>query len=171
MVMKEREQLSALVDDELDAREVQATLDWLKKNPEERALWNDYQLIGDVLRGGDLAHVQLGESISRRLAQEPTVLAPRLARATEEPVSPYARWAAVAAAVSVVALAGWALQRGTPSQAQMASAPASVPAPVQSAAGESNAADMERFAVLHRQFTPLSGVQTVDYEFSPKAGR
>jgi hypothetical protein len=30
---------------------------------------------------------------------------------------------------------------------------------------------MERFAVLHRQFTPLSGVQTVDYEFSPKAGR
>lgn len=170
--MKQREQLSALMDGELDVHETQAVLDWLKKNPTESAFWNESHLIGDVLRGGDITHVQLGESLARRLAQEPTVLAPRLTHPKDEPVSPYARWAAVAAAVSVVALAGWALERGTPNPAsQIATAPPANPAQVQAVAVESNSAEMERLAVLHRQFTPLSGVQVVDYDFTPKTGR
>lgn len=188
----DREQLSALMDGELESGSTQATLEWLRKNPDERQTWNEYHLIGDVLRGGDISHVQLGEAISRRLAQEPTLLAPRSQRTSEQPVHRYARWAAVAAAVSVVTLAGWSLQRPnpanpvlansipapttvvTPSAAPQLAATAPTPARAMkatAAASETSSAEMERFAALHRQFTPLSGFQTVEFELSPKASR
>jgi sigma-E factor negative regulatory protein RseA len=179
----ERENLSALMDGELNEKATQAALQWMRQQPEERQTWNEYHLIGDVLRGVGISHIKLGESIAQRLAQEPTLLAPRLKQPLEAPVSPYARWSAVAAAISVVALAGWALQRTSPTTPPLV---ASAPAPVQvvttqpvalrqvkttALMNDTSSAEMERFAALHRQFTPLSGFQSADFEFSPKAGR
>jgi len=68
------------------------------------ATWHRYHLIGDCLRknteGGSSA---LTEAIRQRLAEEPTVLAPRRLKIHREPQSHWARWAAGAAVAASVA--------------------------------------------------------------------
>jgi sigma-E factor negative regulatory protein RseA len=46
-----RQSLSAVIDDEADAFELRRVLDELKRDPELRALWDRYHLIGSTLRG------------------------------------------------------------------------------------------------------------------------
>lgn len=77
-----RECLSALVDGELECGEVaHACVHW-RENGDARSAWHAYQLIGDVLRSDDLgadpAHESAFlDSLRKRLASEPVVLAPR----------------------------------------------------------------------------------------------
>lgn len=74
------EALSALVDGEVDARDAAAVSSRWRDDPELRARWHSYQLIGDVLRsdelggrGRDAAFLQ---RLRSRLEGEPVVLAP-----------------------------------------------------------------------------------------------
>jgi sigma-E factor negative regulatory protein RseA len=75
------ERLSALADGELDAAALaQVCADW-RDDGESRAAWHSYQLIGDVLRSGDLASNAARDAaflvaFRARLAAEPVVLAP-----------------------------------------------------------------------------------------------
>jgi sigma-E factor negative regulatory protein RseA len=75
-----REVLSALADGEASASDVaQACAAW-RTEPDTRATWHDYQLIGDVMRSPDVADASSGAAFLNkfrdRLAQEPVVLAP-----------------------------------------------------------------------------------------------
>lgn len=86
------EELSSLVDGELDAAGVLRACARWREDAESRATWHAYQLIGDVLRSEDLATDSgrdaafLG-SLRARLATEPVVLAPTPADATDSSVS------------------------------------------------------------------------------------
>lgn len=51
MTEKLRQSLSAVIDDEADAFELRRVLDELNRDPQLRALWDRYHLIGNVLRG------------------------------------------------------------------------------------------------------------------------
>lgn len=51
MTEKLRQSLSAAIDDEADAFELRRVVDELGRDPELRAVWDRYHLIGDVLRG------------------------------------------------------------------------------------------------------------------------
>jgi sigma-E factor negative regulatory protein RseA len=77
--MKQR--ISDLMDGELDADQCDAALRSLAKDDELRDCWHTYHLIGDCLRGEALAggapRPVVTEKILARLAEEPTVLAPR----------------------------------------------------------------------------------------------
>ena len=81
MQTDDRARISALVDSELDIPEAEQALDRLLVDAELRAVWEQYQLVGDGLRSDEL----IGEIDARRsaarfaelLAAEPTVLAPR----------------------------------------------------------------------------------------------
>lgn len=71
--------LSALADGEPDAAQPACAL-W-REDPQARATWHTYHLIGDVLRSDDLAAPPARDAaflaaLRERLAGEPTVLAP-----------------------------------------------------------------------------------------------
>ena len=78
MTEQELERLSALVDDELSPREITGEVRKLDQQQETRERWSRYHLIGDAMRGevGSLYNSSLAKSISRRLEDEPVVLAP-----------------------------------------------------------------------------------------------
>ena len=81
--------LSALADgDATDSEAARAFQAW-RDDPDARASWHAYQLIGDVLRSDDLAAEPAADeaflvALRARLAAEPVVLAPR-PRAEETP--------------------------------------------------------------------------------------
>ncbi|TSA50416.1 MAG: anti-sigma 24 factor [Nitrosomonadales bacterium] len=102
MVMKE--QISALMDDELDADSSQHLFTALKSDAELGASWSTYHLIGDTLRGNCCLHAGFRERLLQKLEQEPTVLAPRngAARLVKPPFM-----LSAGAAVAAVAFVGW----------------------------------------------------------------
>jgi sigma-E factor negative regulatory protein RseA len=85
-----REALSALADGEAQSSEVARACAAWKDQPDVRATWHAYQMIGDVMRSDDLAHAGEGSAFLKnfreRLAQEPVVLAPNAA-AAQRPVA------------------------------------------------------------------------------------
>lgn len=102
------EDLSSLMDGELEASEALQACNRWREDPEARATWYSYQLIGDVLRSEDLASAPQRDraflsALQHRLEEEPVILAPApLARAR----APRRTWigaAAVAAGFATVA--------------------------------------------------------------------
>jgi sigma-E factor negative regulatory protein RseA len=98
-----RDKISAFMDGELDDQAAGQLIDALATGAESRQTWRDYHLISDALRDTRLLSEGFAERVAAKLALEPTVLAPSLAR--QEP--PPRRWVAMAASVAAVALVGW----------------------------------------------------------------
>ena len=76
------EDVSALIDGELDESAVARACAQWRDDPSAREAWHTYQLIGDVLRSDDLASTASRDSaflasLRERLAAEPVVLAPQ----------------------------------------------------------------------------------------------
>lgn len=217
------EQLSALMDDELDAAQEQQLVRQWSEGDTARC-WNDYHLIGDILREQEIQHVCLTRRISEALQREPVVLAPKRRRSVAPP-----RWLAVAATVAAVSLTTWGLHQPaadpvsnvalstTTAQPAAAFPPASdptvlaqkamdtpkaglpehagigaresrthepatvaatgrmqptiAPEPVPEVATQLASQAAEPYVALHRQWSTLSGFQTVDYETGPASGR
>jgi sigma-E factor negative regulatory protein RseA len=109
----EEEDLSALMDGELDAAE-SACARW-RDDPELRSRWHAYHLIGDVLRSEELASsrgrdAKFLSDLRQRLADEPVVLAPeavvRPRRSWMAPAAVAAGFAAVAGVLVVTQMSG-----------------------------------------------------------------
>ena len=88
-----REQLSALVDGELEAHEVTQTCAHWRQSEVSRGSWHAYQMIGDVLRSDDLASdpardADFLRALRQRLAAEPVPTAPAAWDASEEDSTP-----------------------------------------------------------------------------------
>ncbi len=132
--------LSSLMDGELDASAAaQACRAW-RDDPQLRSQWHAYHLIGDVLRSEDLASDASRDAaflagLRKRLAEEPVVLAPASTpgAAIDQPAPRRSRrtWratAAVAAGFAVVAgtlvVTQMSTLPGVPAGAQLATAPA-----------------------------------------------
>lgn len=84
--------LSALVDGEVEASEVQRACAAWREAAELRDAWHAYHLIGDVMRSEDLANEVEHDSaflaaLRSRLEAEPVVLAPQPLPAAEAPVA------------------------------------------------------------------------------------
>jgi sigma-E factor negative regulatory protein RseA len=100
--MKDR--LSELMDGELDDRSAAAVIEALGRDREAIETWRTYQLISDALRESRVLSADFSARFSKRLAAEPTVLAPRALQAEPR------RWFALPAAAAVLAavgLVGW----------------------------------------------------------------
>ena len=69
--------LSAALDGEARRTDSEACFRALKGDPDLRRSWDDYHLIGDLMRGAAPARDDFMARFSARLADEPTVLAPR----------------------------------------------------------------------------------------------
>lgn len=78
MIDEPKHRLSALLDGELAATQLPALLDALTDDPELRACWERYTLIGQSIRG-EAIHInarQLAEQVRTALHTEPTLLRP-----------------------------------------------------------------------------------------------
>ncbi len=157
------EKISALMDGELDARDTHQTLARLKQDPEARARWDTFHLIGSTIRRERAVGPDLARRVSARLAQEPTVLAPRAPRAM--PAAPYALSAA--ASLAVVGIAGWVTLHERPDAQPDAvaatptvlSAPAPAPAPAAQLASTPRDARTNEYLMLHQEYSPSTAIQ------------
>jgi len=101
------ERISRLMDGEVDTSEMDA-LCALLRDDAAMATWSCYHTIGDALRGETAVTRSVGPAVSRQLASEPTVLAPRVLVASRPEMSRVASWAwAAAASIAAVSVVGW----------------------------------------------------------------
>jgi sigma-E factor negative regulatory protein RseA len=98
-----KNQLSALMDGELDDDEAHRVLRGLKEREDLRADWAVWHLIGDNLRGTPAQGNAVSARLAERLAAEPTVLAPP---ARPQQKRPAVSWA-LAASLAAVSLVAW----------------------------------------------------------------
>lgn len=117
------ESISAFMDGEASDAEGERALNLLKVNADARQGWVAYHMIGDALRQAPVGSADVTARVAKRIATEPTVLAPRLRKRVE--TRPLVVWSA-AASVTAVALAGWLMlsanfDRVVPTLAQPAS--------------------------------------------------
>lgn len=115
------ELVSALVDGELREAEFVQAMDVLRSDPQARACWRDYQLVGEVLRHGGAAALGVSdEAFVARLRSRLGTARPLSAAPVAQPVAgavrPSAndsvwRWKLVAGLCSLMAVAvlGWQL--------------------------------------------------------------
>lgn len=114
-----KDQISALVDDEIALADAEYLYTALKAGGESRESWAMYHLIGDAMRGSPVFKPDFRERLMQELEDEPVVLAPQ--RAVGEKAKLAARkptmlWS-VAASVSAVMFVGWMLlQQQQPQQ-------------------------------------------------------
>ena len=66
--LKQREQISALADGQLDDLEIDVALELTAADGDARACWRVYHLVGDVLRSGELAAVGRDRDFLARLS-------------------------------------------------------------------------------------------------------
>ena len=131
--MKDR--ISALMDGELDDRSAAGLIGSVQGDRDGAEAWRTYHVIRDAMRGTAPLSEGFTARVAWKLADEPTVLAPRRTRPDAKP-----RWftlSAAAASVAAVAFVGW-MAFGPQQQAAVApvaqvqpqqQAPAIVPLP------------------------------------------
>ena len=102
------ERISSLIDGELEnGAEIDRVIQELIDGSAERERWDDFHLIGDVLRAAHGPGLRR-EAFAARLAAEPTVLAPRRSQPASGRVK---QWPLrIAASVAVIAFVGWVAQ-------------------------------------------------------------
>jgi len=142
-----RIELSALVDGETESQVTRAVLSAVKSDGALRDAWNEYHLIGDVLRGEPELGGDITSAVMERLIEEPVVLAPSPRRQSNllRPL------AALAASVAGVAVVGWlALSpQVSPPQAIIAKVETSAHRPDPMAAS-----DMQEYLLAHQANAP-----------------
>lgn len=160
--MKSR--VSAFMDGELDANELDEPLRALREEGEARDAWRTYHLISDVLQGRAMIATDCLRSVSARLAEEPALIVP-----LPGPVTARARgrWfvpSALAASLAAVALVGWmafAPQQGPgPSLAPVAQAPAAASAPAaREPARVTLTPAAQDYLYAHQAYSPRNSLQ------------
>ncbi len=74
---QKREQLSALIDDEL-SHETSSAINTLLEDNEAKETWTRYHLIGDSMRGHLPERIEdIADNVSQAIALQPTILAPQ----------------------------------------------------------------------------------------------
>lgn len=149
--------ISALVDGELDRHEADPALDALGAGGEARETWRTYHLIGDSMRDTRLLSAGFAARVAAKIAEEPTVLAPRtlpMRRILEQRRWQVLSMAASLAAVAFVVSVAFAPQEGAvnpPPLAQNAS-----PAEVAEVAPPDAAGD---YVLAHQGYSPRISLQ------------
>ena len=152
------EKISAFMDGETIGEEAGAQLRRLKDDESLRASWDAYHLIGDTLRGEKLwLSPEFTARVRGRLAEEPTVLAPRPRVRLQPAVRRFAL--PVAASMGGIALVAWLAIFSNPFAPQKEQVAANSPA--QESKTRMASGEVNDYLLAHQQFassTILPGV-------------
>ncbi len=148
------EELSALVDGELHGGQFARHLAIVRDSGEARAAWDTCHLIGDALRG----HIapEICSRVAARLAEEPTVLAPRAKVSGAKTLSGWAM--SIAAGAAAVALVVWTVLPNMRGDFQLAHKPV---APQMPSAATPAAAQVADYLLAHQRYSAASAMQGV----------
>lgn len=152
-----KEQISALMDGELDQGAAGEAIDALRGEGEALETWRAYHLISDGMRDTRLLSAGFTARLEARLGAEPTVLAPGPLSLDRLPGRTPAQRIAFAAAASfaAVGLVGWLAfgpQPQAPQPVAQADAPATpITVPISSAAND--------YLLAHQGFSPRVSLQ------------
>lgn len=103
-----KDQLSALLDGDLDDSSSGAVFDSLRRDPAMRERWSTYCLIGDTIRGESAGSVDLSARVMEQIRVEPTLLAPAaIERQAGERGGRRPSLMSIAASVMGVVAVGW----------------------------------------------------------------
>lgn len=98
-----KDQISALMDNELDLDDSVHLFTAIKSDEELGRCWSSYHLIGDAMRGTGMFKSDFNRRLMQKLEAEPTIVAPHSKRKlVQRPVL----WSA-AASVAAVMFVGW----------------------------------------------------------------
>lgn len=101
-----RENISALMDGELDDHEARPVMERLRRDREMQALWSSYHLIGDALRRQAILTSDYAGRVMEKLEAEPTVIAPAAMKRSSS--SPYHRLVMpIAASLAGLGVVAW----------------------------------------------------------------
>lgn len=106
-----KEQLSALMDSELNDAEALRLLKAMKGDPGLHDTWDAYHTLGDALRKEAQFSAGFGSKLSKRLAQEPTILSPFRERTAAAPRRFPLAMAASVAALGLVGVLAFQITR------------------------------------------------------------
>lgn len=150
------EQLSALADGELEGAQAQGLIRRTEAEADLLRQWGLYHLIGEALRQERVYPVDVVGAVQRRLAEEPTVLAPRPVR--RKRVQVYALSAAASAAA--VAMVAWVMLQAQPpaSTAPLAQAPSPGLAATAAPAVVPVSATMNDYLRAHQEYSPSTQI-------------
>ncbi len=112
-----KQEISALMDGEMFEDQAEAFMVKLKRHPEALQDWENYHLVGDILRQPDHVCKSIGKSFHQRLQAEPTVFAPY--KHTSQRVRNFAL-SAVASVMALALVAWMSLQVGSEPAPQVA---------------------------------------------------
>jgi sigma-E factor negative regulatory protein RseA len=114
-----KDQISALVDDEISLHDAKYLYTALKAEGESRECWMTYHLIGDAMRGSPIFKSDMRSRIMQQLDNAPAVLAPRANVAATVQVAKKSPvlWS-VAASVAAVMFVGMIVLQQQPQTAE-----------------------------------------------------
>jgi sigma-E factor negative regulatory protein RseA len=153
MVM--REQISRLMDGDLDGAEAEAAFRELKRS-EGLEYWACYHIIGDVLRRSGAPTPGFASRFAARLESEPTVLAPHSIEKPQPSRLPLA-WAVAATAAAVGVVASVAVSVLDPHPTAVAKAS---PAPVNPSQIRVQPVSPD-YLLAHQEYSPTTLVEGV----------
>jgi sigma-E factor negative regulatory protein RseA len=156
------EQISAMMDGELDEAQMARQLARLREEPGLGECWVTFHVIGDALRGERPLSDAFARRVLEKLKSEPTVVAPR--RIAAKRTRMYVLSAA--ASLSAVAVVGWLAFFNNPlmPQTQIATAPPKA-APAVTADSSPQISNvpsdgtMSEYLIAHQEYSPSTAIQ------------
>jgi len=145
------DKISALMDGELSEQETRHNLSRLKQSPECCETWATFHLIGDAMRGEWMLGDNFTSRICGRLADEPTVVAPRF---TYKRMVSYMLSAAASLAAVVFVLALVVTTENPFHTSQQVAQVAASSQPV-------SKAKINEYLMAHQEFSPSTTLQGV----------
>jgi len=155
-------EISALLDDELDAYSADRALDALQRDGALRDSWQTYHVIGDALRRAPEFSPGFSARLAARIAQEPVVLAP--GAMTSQKRSPMRYALPLAASVMGTAAVGWVAQSlNNPLSTQLSAARLTMqPAPLAAVSLPAVKNDaLKEYLVAHQAYSPSGRMQSI----------
>jgi len=155
------ERLSALMDGELDPEHVAQSLEKAHQDEAWRNNWEIYHVIGECLRKDMQMPCNVSATVMMRLANEPTVLAPRKMLASYFPARIAWALAASAAGIAWVAWIAFTQNPLFPPPTVATVAPAAVAAKSALKENSMRSVSSSEYLTAHQQVSPSSVVRGV----------